>query len=50
MLIIALRWVQIQFSLWLRASLISTPTLQATSVVVVVNSSLSGAYLNIYGP
>ena len=48
MLIIALRWVQIQFSLWLRTSLISTPSPQATSVVVVVNSSLGGAYLSIY--
>ena len=48
MLIIALRWVQIQFSLWLRASLISTPSPQATSEVVVVNSSLGGAYLSIY--
>ena len=48
MLIIALRWVQIQFSLWLRASLISTPSTQANSVVVVVSSSLGDAYLSIY--
>ena len=41
MLIIALRWVQIQFSWWLRAPLISTPAPQTTFLeVVVVNSSL----------